>query len=259
MDIQKNASKLIEAENNGIAIAPFTSSAGTITVDEAYQIQLEIVRHKMEHGAKIIGKKIGLTSKAMQEMLNVNQPDYGHLFDNMIYKNGTTISTDSFIEPRIEFEIAFVLKKDIKGPGVTIEDVKEATDYVVPAFEIIDSRIKDWKIKFEDTVADNGSSAGVILGDEFTDISEVDLAKVEMTVYRNEEYLDSATGEAVMGNPLEAVAWLANAVGDYDITLHAGEVILAGALSKAIPIENGDTFKADFSIGTVSASFNREG
>ncbi|WP_138416350.1 2-keto-4-pentenoate hydratase [Aquibacillus sediminis] len=259
MDIEKAVASIIEAEKSKVPIAPLTSSEQSISVDDAYQIQLGIVRDKLNQEAKIVGKKIGLTSKAMQEMLNVNEPDYGHIFDDMVYKNNASIAIDQYIEPRIEFEIAFVLKKDLKGPGVTAEDVKKATDYVVPAFEIIDSRIKDWKIKFEDTVADNGSSAGIILGDQHTAVEEIDLPEVDMTVYRNDTFLDAATGAAVMGNPLDAVAWLANAIGSYDITLHAGEVILAGALSKAIPIEDGDTFRADFSIGTVSASFYKGG
>lgn len=150
------------------------------------------------------------------------------------------------------------MKNDLKGPGVTMNDVIEATDYVVPALEIIDSRIKDWQIKFEDTVADNGSSAGAIIGRTTTKIDDLDLAAVKMTVTRNGEYLDSADGSAVMGHPAQAVAWLANVLGTYGIFLHSGEVILSGALSKAIPIEDGDTFTAEFEhIGAVTAAFTK--
>ncbi|MDQ0972636.1 2-keto-4-pentenoate hydratase [Neobacillus niacini] len=256
MDIQKAATALMEAEDQKKTIAPFTSSTEEITVEDAYNIQLFQIRQKVAKGAVVVGKKIGLTSKAMQEMLNVSEPDYGHLLDDMMYGEGETISLHKFIQPRIEFEIAFVLNKDLKGPGVTMNDVIEATDYVVPALEIIDSRIKDWQIKFEDTVADNGSSAGAIIGRTTAKIDDLDLAAVKMTVARNGEYLDSADGSAVMGHPAQAVAWLANALGTYGISLHAGEVILSGALSKAIPIEVGDTFTAEFEhIGAVTAAF----
>ncbi|TDL72494.1 2-keto-4-pentenoate hydratase [Rhodococcus qingshengii] len=258
MDIQKAATALMEAEKEKKPIAPFTSSTEEISVDDAYKIQLYQIRRKVENGAAIVGKKIGLTSKAMQEMLNVNEPDYGHLLNDMMYGDGDTISLNKFIQPRIEFEIAFVLKRDLTGPGVTMNDVIDATDYVVPALEIIDSRIKDWQIKFEDTVADNGSSAGAIIGSTNAKLDDLDLAKVAMTVSRNGEFLDSAFGSAVMGHPAEAVAWLANALGSYGISLYAGEVILSGALSKAIPIEDGDTFTAEFEqIGVVTATFKK--
>jgi 2-keto-4-pentenoate hydratase len=258
MDIQKAANALMEAENEKNPIAPFTSSTEEISVDDAYNIQLYQIRQKVENGAVIVGKKIGLTSKAMQEMLNVNEPDYGHILNDMIYKDGESISLDKFIQPRIEFEIAFVLKEDLKGPGVTMSDVITATDYVFPALEIIDSRIKDWQIKFEDTVADNGSSAGAIIGSTTAKLDNLDLAEVRMTATRNGEFLDSASGSAVMGHPAEAVAWLANALGSYGISLYAGEVILSGALSKAIPIEDGDTFTAEFEqIGAVTATFKK--
>jgi 2-keto-4-pentenoate hydratase len=258
MDIQKAATALMEAENEKEPIAPFTSSTEEISVEDAYNIQLFQIRQRIEKGAVVVGKKIGLTSKAMQEMFNVTEPDYGHLLNDMMYGDGETIRLNKFIQPRIEFEIAFVLNKDLKGPGVTMNDVIEATDYVVPALEIIDSRIKDWQIKFEDTVADNGSSAGAIIGSSTAKLDALDLAAVKMTVTRNGEFLDAATGSAVMGHPAQAVAWLANALGSYGISLHAGEVILSGALSKAIPIEDGDTFTAEFDqIGAVTATFKK--
>ncbi len=260
MDIQKAAMALMKAENEKKPIAPFTSSTEKISVDDAYQIQLHQIQQKVDKGAVIVGKKVGLTSKVMQEMFNVTQPDYGHILNDMVYENGATIALNKFIQPKIEFEIAFVLKEDLKGPGVTIEEVIEATDYVVPALEIIDSRIKDWEIKFEDTVADNGSSAGAVLGKKTTPIRDLNLAEIGMSVFRNDQFLDSSVGAAVMGNPAQAVAWLANAVGSYGISLIAGEVILAGALSKAVVIEDGDTFTAEFDyIGSVSATFKKSG
>ncbi|RLL47017.1 2-keto-4-pentenoate hydratase [Oceanobacillus piezotolerans] len=255
MDIKQTVHLLIEAEKTKKAIEPLTSAA-TVTKDEAYRIQLEVINYKRRNGAKVVGKKIGLTSKAMQEMLGVNIPDYGHLLDSMIYNEDAVVSLQNTIQPKVEFEIGFVLKDTLKGPGVTIEDVVKATDYVVPAIEIIDSRIKDWKIAFEDTVADNGSSAGAIIGKSKKKLEELDLPNVQMNVYKNGEFIDSAQGSAVMGNPLEAVVWLANEVGVYDISLNPGDIILAGALSKALPIVHGDHFKAEFeNLGTVSAIF----
>jgi 2-keto-4-pentenoate hydratase len=256
LNIQKIAEDLLEAEKNNQPIEPLTNRFPTISVEDAYNIQLQQIEKKVTNGATIVGKKIGLTSKVMQNMFQVNEPDYGHLLDDMINLDGETISLDEFAQPKLEFEIAFVLKEDLKGPGITILDVIKATDYIAPAFEIIDSRIKNWNIRFEDTVADNGSSARAIIGGNPTRIEEVDLAHLGMVVYKNGKFLDSAAGAAVMGNPARAVAWLANALGKYDISLHAGEVVLSGALSAAVPIESGDTFTAEFAhIGSVSASF----
>ena len=256
MNIENAVNELLHAEKHKMPIEPLTASPEGITVDGAYQIQLGIVDYRLKNGAAIIGKKIGLTSKAMQKMLGVNEPDYGHLFDDMLFQENTPVSLQPYIQPRIEFEIAFVLKDDLKGPDVTVEKVIEATDYVVPAMEIIDSRIKDWKIQFADTIADNGSSAGVILGSQRTKIYEINPEKVEMTVFQNGQMVDKATGAAVMGNPVQAVAWLANTLANYGIALKAGEVILAGSLTKAIDIADGDTFEAAFSIGSVKASFH---
>jgi 2-keto-4-pentenoate hydratase len=260
MDIQTAANALLEAEKTRIPISPFTSAEEQISAEDAYGIQLELIKSKLNAGATVKGMKIGLTSKAMQEMLNVYTPDYGHILDSMVYEQTHPVNTDQFIQPRVEFEIAFVLKEDLKGPNVTIEDVYQATEYVVPAIEIIDSRIKDWKIKFEDTVADNGSSAGAILGDTKTPISAVDLATVEMKAFKNNELFDTATGAAVLGNPAKAVAWLANELGKYDITLRKGQFILAGALSKAVDVVAGEEYEADFGpLGKVAVSFEKVG
>ncbi len=215
-----------------------------------------MIRKKVDAGAKIIGKKIGATSKAIQQMFGVNQPDYGHLLDDMLYVDGETISLDTYIQPKVEFEIAFVLKKDLKGPNVTIMDVVNATDYIVPAIEIIDSRIEDWNIKFEDTVADNGSSAGAIIGGKPTKLDGIDLTHIGMVVYQNGKMLTSAAGAEVLGNPLYSVAWLANSLAKYGVSLKKGEIILSGALTKAIDINDQDTFLAEFAhIGSVEASF----
>lgn len=256
MNIQEAAEMLLKAERTKTPIAPFTSSTETITVDDAYAIQLYQIQQRLDEGAVAKGLKIGLTSKAMQEMLNVHTPDYGFVLDTMVYEENRPVSPTRFIQPKVEFEIAFVLKKDLKGPNVTAEDVINATDYVVPAMEIIDSRIADWEIQFEDTVADNGSSAGAILGSQRTKLNDIDLGNVVMNAYKNGELIDTAKGSAVLDNPINAVVWLANEVAKYNVTLEAGMFILSGALSKAVSFAGGDSFTADFGLlGKVNLSF----
>ncbi|MEH7107069.1 2-keto-4-pentenoate hydratase [Bacillus sp. JJ1764] len=258
MIIDEAAARLMEAEERKKVIEPLTVTYPGITVDEAYLTQLEIVQRRVAKGAKIVGKKIGATSKAIQNMFGVNQPDYGHLLDDMMFVDGDTISLKQYIQPKVECEIAFILKKDLKGPNITLMDVIEATDYIVPAIEVIDSRILDWKIKFEDTVADNGSSASAIIGGNPTKLNGIDLAHIGMVVYKNGVMIDSAAGAAVLGNPLRAVAWLANSLSKYEVSLKAGEIILSGALTSAVEIEDQDTFTAEFAhIGSVSATFKR--
>lgn len=260
MYIQTMAKALAEAEHTKQPIAPLTETYGNITVADAYSVQLTQIRQKVNDGAKIEGLKIGLTSKAMQEMLNVYTPDYGFILDTMLYDEFEGLSTDSFIQPKVEFEVAFILNKELKGPNVTVQDVIDATSYVVPAIEVIDSRIADWKIKFEDTVADNGSSAGAILGKKRTLLEDIeDIANIRMVVKKNGEFLDEATSSAVLGNPLNAVVWLANELSEYDISVKPGMFVLSGALSKAVPFEAGDEFEADFGVlGKVNAIISKE-
>lgn len=250
---------LLEAYETKKPITPLTTTNPQITVDEAYRIQLAQIDKRLEQGDVIVGKKIGLTSKVMQNMFNVTEPDYGHILASMVLADGDEVPLSTMIQPKIEFEIAFVLKEDVKGPGVTAQQIIDATDYVVPAFEIIDSRIADWKIKFEDTVADNGSSAYAILGGKPTRLDQVDLTTVGMNIIKNGQYVDHAAGAAVMGNPVRAVVWLANALGNYDIALKKGEFILSGALTAALPVEAGDTFTADFAhLGSIQVTFKEE-
>ncbi|NME97813.1 2-keto-4-pentenoate hydratase [Aneurinibacillus aneurinilyticus] len=252
--------RLMEAEKTKVPIRPLTEVYPGISVEDAYRIQLAAVERKTMNGARVVGKKIGLTSKAMQDMFNVTQPDYGHLLDSMMHVDGEVIDIGAFLQPKLEVEIAFILKEDIKGPGISSLDVINATDYVVPAFEIIDSRIQDWKIAFEDTVADNGSSACAVLGGIPTPLEGLDLHHIGMVMSKNGRQMDTAAGAAVMGNPIRAVAWLANAIGEYGIALRAGEVILSGAFTAAVPVEAGDTFTAEFAhIGFVAVSFSKEG
>ncbi|OXM87006.1 2-keto-4-pentenoate hydratase [Paenibacillus rigui] len=237
-------------------VAPLTDIYPHLTVDDAYQIQLKGIARKLGEGRQIVGKKIGLTSVAMQELLGVDQPDYGHLLDHMEVSNRGMIPVSSLFQPKAEAEIAFVLHTDLKGPSVTVEDVLNATEYIVPALEIVDSRITDWTIKLEDTIADNASSGLFVLGNETFSAKEMDLTKVTMDLLRNGQFINSGSGSAVLGNPAACVAWLANALHDYGVRLEAGEVILSGALSAAIAVQQGDRVTADFHhLGTVEVTF----
>jgi 2-keto-4-pentenoate hydratase len=258
--VEQLAQKLLEAERKKQPITPLTETNPDITPADAYAIQLAQIDVKKAAGAYVKGLKIGLTSKAMQDMLGVYTPDYGFVLNTMLFDEKAPLDPTQFIQPKVEFEIAFVFNKELKGPNVTMEDVINATDYVVPAVEVIDSRITDWNIKFEDTVADNGSSAGAILGEKYTLLSEIDdITSIPMTITKNGEFLDEATSASVLGNPLNAVVWLANAVSEYGITIEPGMFVLSGALSKAVLFEAGDTFEAEFDVlGKVSVSIAKE-
>ncbi|WP_026564951.1 2-keto-4-pentenoate hydratase [Bacillus sp. UNC41MFS5] len=247
---------LLQAEKNKKSVAPLTDLYPDITIQDAYRVQIKNIDQKVKDGQKIVGKKIGLTSFAMQELLGVDQPDYGHLLDSMDIPNGSIISMETLFEPKVEGELAFVLKKDLIGPNVTVEDVLEATEYIVPSIEIVDSRITDWKIKLEDTVADNASCGLFTLGRQRFDPNEMDLTKIEMSLYKNGEFINKGTGADVLGHPAGCVAWLANKLAEYNVTLKAEEVILSGALSAAVAAQKGDVFTAEFSqLGKVEVSF----
>ncbi|MEW9672463.1 2-keto-4-pentenoate hydratase [Ammoniphilus sp. 3BR4] len=248
---------LLQAELEKKAVAPLTDVFPDLSVDEAYQVQMRAIEQKVQEGQRIVGKKIGLTSLAMQKLLGVDQPDYGHLLNHMEVSNQGSIPMPRLFQPKVEAEIAFVLHKDLKGPSVTLEDVLEATEYIVPALEIVDSRIVDWKIKLQDTIADNASCGLYVLGDQKVSVTEIDLREIEMSLYRNGELMNTGSGTAVLGHPATCVAWLANKLFEYDVILKAGEVILSGALSAAVNAEKGDQFIADFHhLGKVEVTFN---
>jgi len=255
--INQAAEMLYKAEKTRVPIDLITVQFPDVNAEDAYNIQLKYTEKRLsDDKVKIIGKKIGLTSEAMRAMVNVDEPDYGHLFDDMYYEMEVPIEVSSMLAPKIESEIAFVLKKELKGPGIKVTDVIEATAGVIPSFEIIDSRFNDPKIKFEDTVADNGSSAKLILGTNITDLKSVDLRTTGLVLEKNGKIIDTAAGAAVMGNPAVAVAWLANKLYKYGITLKPGEIILSGSLTRAYEIKPGDTFTATFGgLGTVKAVF----
>ncbi|MDR2313152.1 MAG: 2-keto-4-pentenoate hydratase [Spirochaetaceae bacterium] len=252
------ADQLFQAEQQCKAIPPLTAQNPSLTIDDAYQIQLANVNRVLDMGHVISGKKIGLTSPGIQKQMGVNEPDYGHLFAAMDNSGGDAgqINTAALIQPKIEGEIAFVLKADLAGGKVSPKDVINATDYVAAAFEIVDSRIADWNIKLIDTVSDNASSGRYVIGNKRLKLSEVDLPRVAMKLFKGGELAGEGTGEAVLGDPCISVAWLANRLWSYGVTLKAGEVILSGAFSAAPPARKGDVFTAEFtSFGKVRAEF----
>ncbi|CAM2845053.1 2-keto-4-pentenoate hydratase [Paenibacillus sediminis] len=248
---------LEQAELMGQGVEPLTSLDPQITIKEAYEVQLATIQKKLDTGRRVVGKKIGLTSIAMQKLLGVDQPDYGHLLDDMVVGNGETISFSRLLQPKVEGEIAFVLKRDLIGPNVSALDVILATDFVLPALEIVDSRVKDWQIKLQDTIADNASSGLFVLGGKPVKPTDIDLTQIGMVLYRNGEIMNTGVGAAALGNPAACVAWLANKLFEFGIILRAGEVILSGALSAAVNAEPGDHFSARLAhLGEVSVHFN---
>jgi len=253
--LQKMADMLYFAERDRNPIAPLTELDNAITVDDAYAIQMKNVERALAMGYIISGKKIGLTSPGIQRQLGVSEPDYGHLFTAMDCSDGT-VETSQLIQPKIEAELAFILSADLAGGNVTVEDVHKATEYVVGAFEIVDSRVADWKIKLADTVADNASSGRYILGETRLKVEDVDLPAETMRLYKGETLVQEGVGSNVQGDPCVAVAWLANRLWDYGVTLKKGEVVLSGAFSAAPTAQKGEVFSAHFgSFGTVTAHF----
>lgn len=254
--IRQLSEELLEAEKTRIPVEPFTDRISDITVEDAYAIQLQTIETKVYNRARVVGKKIGLTSQAMQDMFGVREPDYGHILDNVVMMEGQPISVGQFIEPRLESEICFVLNRDLKGPGVNTADVLTATAGVMPSFELIDSHFKNWKMKIQDTVGDNASNAGIVLGGKITPITEIDLRLTGLILESNGEVIATAAGAAVWGNPVQAVAWLANKLGQYGISLHAGEIIMSGSLTAAFNVKAGSSFRATFDrLGSVSVRF----
>ena len=256
--IEAQGRRLYEALRSARTLAPLTDSHPAMTVEDAYHISLHMLRLREAAGERVIGKKIGVTSKPVQDMLNVHQPDFGFLTDRMEYEEGATVSIKAagLIQPRAEGEIAFMLKKDLQGPGVSKEDVLDATAWVAPCFEIVDSRIQDWKIKIQDTVADNASCGVFVIGRLHTDPASLDLAEAAMQMHRNGQPAGAGLGSAVQGHPAEAVAWLANTLGAFGIPFKAGELILSGSLAPLVPAAAGDHFEMVIAgMGSCSIQF----
>jgi len=259
--IEEYGLELYRALRTATAVEPLTDRTPSITIDEAYRVQSVLNRLRVERdGERVIGKKIGVTSKAVQDMLGVRQPDFGFLLDRMQVPDGSTLSLSKLglIQPRAEGEIAFVLRDALQGPGVTAEQVLDATAYVSPCFEIVDSRIRDWKIAIEDTVADNASCGVFVFGADRVPPRALDLAAVRMEIRKNGALAATGLGSAVQGHPAAAVAWLANTLGAFGIPFEAGEVILSGSLAPLLNAAAGDRFDLVLDgLGSASIAFTR--
>ena len=257
-DVQREeaAAALREAESSTRPIPPLIQTYPEIDVVDAYEIQLSNIRRRLATGGMVLGHKVGLSSKAMQEMMGVDEPDYGHLLSDMLQSEDTPVVASRYLLPRVEVEVGFVLGDDLPGEGCTVDDVLRATDYVVPAIELIDSRIADWKIGLCDTIADNASSAGLVLGKERRKPEELDLTAIDATLTRNGEQVATGRSDAVLGNPAIAVAWLAQKVASFGVRLEAGHVVLPGSCTRAYDVKAGDSVVATFTgLGSVSVSF----
>jgi 2-oxopent-4-enoate/cis-2-oxohex-4-enoate hydratase len=254
--VSKFADELFQALRDVRVVPPLRARAD-ITIDDAYRISLGILAQREADGERVVGKKIGVTSKAVQDMLGVDQPDFGFLTDRMLVDADRPVQiAGNLIAPRAEAEIAFVLKADLVGPGVTDADVLAATEAVCACFEIVDSRIENWDIKILDTVADNASCGVFVLGANRVDPRQLDLASLKCEVFKNGGKISEGFGSAVQGSPLTAVAWLANTLGAYGVPLKAGEIILSGSLVPLEPAAPGDAFltKIDH-LGEASIRF----
>ena len=257
--IRQLGDDLFDALSARRTLPPLTSRYPDISIDDAYAISLQFLARRLASGEQLIGKKIGVTSKPVQDMLGVFQPDFGFLTNAMQCADGATVSLKAagLIQPRAEGEIAFMLKSDLQGPGVTREDVLAATEWVAPCFEIVDSRIDNWKIKIQDTVADNASCGVFVIGTRHTDPRALDLAAASMQMWKNDSPAGAGLGSAVQGHPAEAVAWLANTLGAFGIPFKAGELILSGSLAPLVPAVAGDRFSMHIEgLGDCSIAFS---
>lgn len=261
-DVIDAAQSLDGAEKSRQQIGLLSLKYPDMTMDDAYAVQAEWVKQKIAAGRKVIGWKIGLTSKAMQYALNIDIPDSGVLFDDMLFEDGATIPPDRFIQPRIEAEIAFIMKSDLSGPNVSTFDVLNATDYITPALEILDTRILrvDPETKktrtIVDTISDNAANAGIVLGGRAMRPNEVDMRWMGAIVSRNAEVEETGLGAGVLNHPARGIAWLANRLHQYGDKISAGEIVLAGSFIRPVEARHGDTITSDYGpFGTVSCHF----
>ena len=254
-DRKKAAQLLLTAEKERKPVVQLSRTWPDITIEDAYAIQSEVIRQKVAAGARIIGHKIGLTSKAMQQSSQIDEPDYGHLLDYMMVADGARIPWENYCVPRVEVELAFVLGKPLKGPGVGLLEVLRATEYVVPAIEIIDARVQNPR-KIFDTVADNAAAAGIVIGGRPVAPMEVDLRWVGGVMYRNAEIEETGLASGVLGHPALGIAWLANKVGRFGTVLEPGHIMLAGSFTRPVWAQKGDTLHADFGkLGSLAVQF----
>ncbi|CUI62117.1 2-oxo-hept-4-ene-1,7-dioate hydratase [Achromobacter xylosoxidans] len=253
---QQAAALLIEAERTGVPTTQLDQAFPGIEIADAYAIQQRIIASKLAAGARLRGHKIGLTSKAMQSTVGIDEPDYGHLLDTMFFQDGDTIATEKLIVPRVEVELAFVLGKPLRGPDVTLFDVLDATDYVVPALELIDGRSK-YPRRIVDNIADNAACAGIILGGRPVKPLDVDLRWVAALLLKNGVIEESGVSAAVLGHPAMGIVWLANKLAAHDTGLEAGQIVLAGSFTRTVAVAKGDTIHADYGpLGSISVHFS---
>lgn len=246
---------LFEAERNVKPAPQLEKTFPGMSIADSYAIQEAVLAKKLAAGAQLRGRKVGLTSKAMQAIQGINEPDYGYLLDNMFFADGDTIPVDRFIVPRVEVELAFILDKPLKGPKVTIQDVLRATEYVQPALEIVDGRTM-YPRRIADNIADNAASAGTILGGRPVRPMDIDLRWVGCLLYLNGVIEETGVSAGVMGHPARGVEWLANKLATFGTALEAGDIILAGSFTRTVPVKAGDTVHADFGkLGGISIHF----
>ncbi|WP_024800870.1 2-keto-4-pentenoate hydratase [Nocardia sp. BMG51109] len=251
------AKELAVAERDRVPIDPLVARHAEIDVVDAYEIQLINIRQRLEGGAKVVGHKVGLSSKAMQQMMGVDEPDYGHLLAEMQVFEDVPVDTTRYLYPRVEVEVGFVLGKDLPGEECTEADVLDATVAYAPAIELIDTRIKEWKIALCDTIADNASSAGWVLGPERVDPKLLDIKNIDARLTRSGEVVAEGRSDAVLGDPTIAVAWLARKVASFGVRLKAGDIVLPGSCTRAIDARPGDAFHAEFAgLGSVRLNFS---
>lgn len=255
------AQLLWTAERDRSPVKPLTDTYPGIDAVDAYEIQLINIRRRLAAGARVVGHKVGLSSPVMQQMMGVDEPDYGHLLDTMVLAPDEPVRADRYCYPRVEVEIAYVLGAALPGEGCTEEDVLAATEYIVPSLELIDSRIVDWRIRLADTIADNASSAGVILSGHKValtgrQVAGRDVADIDVVLYADDREVARGNTSAVLGDPTTAVAWLARKVATFGVRLEAGHVILPGSCTRAVDVHPGETFRAEFTgLGHVTARF----
>jgi 2-keto-4-pentenoate hydratase len=250
------ARALYDARTTRVPIAPLTETAPDMTPEEAYAIQGEFVELLLADGGEIVGYKLGLTSKPMQDMLGVHEPDYGPVLSSMVFDDGVEIDVADYIHPKVEAEIALVLDQPLSGPGVTTAHAAAALKGAVAAIEMVDSRIVDWKIKLADTIADLASSAATVLGSRVVPV-DFDPRLCGMVISKNGETVATGAGAAALTNPVFAVAWLANTLAPFGVTLEPGQFVMTGSLHAAFDVAPGDVVKAEFDrLGTVAMRFS---
>jgi len=245
-DASAKARALYDARRTRVPIPPFTDDDPSLGMADGYAIQRELVELLLADGDRIVGHKVGLTSKPMQKMVGVDSPDYGPVLASTIYRDGDTIPAGRFIAPKIEAEIVFVIGERLEGPGVTVTQAHAAIAGAVAAMEIVDSRIADWRIKLADTVADLASNGAMATSSRIVPITDIDTRLIGMTLTRNGELIDTGAGAAALGDPVAVVAWLANVLGGDGVALEPGHLIMTGALHAAVPMTPGDVFRAEF-------------